>query len=182
MLTTCDYHSVGIRAHTYTDLSVKVAEKSPEYAVKLVEHLLEKKICHWDNSVRELTGQALRNLVPQTLKFMLEIVIPTLLDNIDESKDLYTRHGSLVAIGAIIGGIAEMSNNLKDVIDVKTIQRIESILAKMEQRMELRGSAGELMRSAVTPYIQNLSEAKFPVHDKADILDLWKMIIGNVQL
>ena len=60
LLTTCDYHSVGIRAHTYTDLSVKVAEKSPEYAVKLVEHLLEKKICHWDNSVRELTGQALR--------------------------------------------------------------------------------------------------------------------------
>ena len=159
-----------------------MAEKSPEYAVKLVEHLLEKKICHWDNSVRELTGQALRNLVPQTLKFMLEIVIPTLLDNIDESKDLYTRHGSLVAIGAIIGGIAEMSNNLKDVIDVKTIQRIESILAKMEQRMELRGSAGELMRSAVTPYIQNLSEAKFPAHDKADILDLWKMIIGNVQI
>ena len=60
LLTTCDYHSVGIRAHTYTDLSVKVAEKSPEYAVKLVEHLLEKKICHWDNSVRELTGHALR--------------------------------------------------------------------------------------------------------------------------
>ena len=119
-----------------------------------------------------------RNLVPQTLKFMLDIVIPTLLDNIDESKDLYTRHGSLVAIGAIIGGIAEIKN-LKDVIDVKTLERIASILAKMEQRMELRGSAGELMRSAVTPYIQNLSEAKFPAHDKADILDLWKMIIDE---
>ena len=178
LLTTCDYHSVGIRAHTYTELSVKVAEKSPEYAVKLVEHLLEKKICHWDNSVRELTGQSLRNLVPQALNFMLEIVIPTLLDNIDESKDLYTRHGSLVAIGCIIGGIAE-TKNLKDCIDVKTLERIESILAKMEQRMELRGSAGELMRSAVTPYIQNLSEAKFPCHEKSDILDLWKMIIDE---
>ena len=60
LLTTCDYHSVGIRAHAYTELSVKVAEKSDEYANQLVGHLIEKKISHWDNSVRELTGQALR--------------------------------------------------------------------------------------------------------------------------
>ena len=60
LLTTCDYHSVGIRAHAYTELSVKVAEKSEEYALKLVEHLLQKKISHWDGSVRELTGQAFR--------------------------------------------------------------------------------------------------------------------------
>ena len=48
----------------------------------------------------------------------------------------------------------------------------------MEQRMELRGSAGELLRSAVTPYIQNLSESHFPCHDDK-IVDLWKMIIGK---
>ena len=44
--------------------------------------------------------------------------------------------------------------------------------------MELRGSAGELLRSAVTPYIQNLSESHFPCHDDK-IVDLWKMIIGK---
>ena len=51
-------------------------------------------------------------------------------------------------------------------------------LMVMEQRMELRGSAGELLRSAVTPYIQNLSESHFPCHDDK-IVDLWKMIIGE---
>ena len=51
---------MGIRAHAYTELSVKVAAKSDEYANQLVGHLIEKKISHWDNSVRELTGQALR--------------------------------------------------------------------------------------------------------------------------
>ena len=60
LLTACDYHSVGLRAHAYTELSVKVARKSDEYATKLVQHLLDKKVCHWDNAVRELTGQAFR--------------------------------------------------------------------------------------------------------------------------
>ena len=67
LLTTCDYHSVGLRAVAYTELSVKVAQTSPLYARKLVEHLIEEKISHWDNSVRELTGQALRKLAPITL-------------------------------------------------------------------------------------------------------------------
>ena len=106
LLTACDYHSVGIRAHAYTELSVKVAEKSDDYAIKLVEHLLEKKISHWDNSVRELTGQSLRKLVPVTLKYMIDIVVPTLLENLDTTKDLYTRHGSLVALGCVVRGLS----------------------------------------------------------------------------
>jgi hypothetical protein len=59
-LTICDYHSVGLRAHAYTELSVQVAACSPEYAEKLVDHLLEKKVGHWDTAVRELAGLALR--------------------------------------------------------------------------------------------------------------------------
>ncbi len=48
----------------------------------------------------------------------------------------------------------------------------------MEQRMELRGSGGELLRSAVTPFIQNMAESKFPCHNE-DVVDLWKMIIDD---
>ena len=63
-------------------------------------------------------------------------------------------------------------------LDEPTLERIKNVLMVMEQRMELRGSAGELLRSAVTPYIQNLSESHFPCHDDK-IVDLWKMIIGK---
>ena len=63
--------------------------------------------------------------------------------------------------------------------DAETIERLKNILMVMEQRMMLRGSAGELLRSAVTPFIQNMSEARFPCHQDAAIIDLWKMIIGN---
>ena len=54
-----------------------------------------------------------RKLVPVALEYMLEIVIPTLLENLDETKDLYTRHGSLVAIGFVVRGIADVASTQK---------------------------------------------------------------------
>ena len=63
--------------------------------------------------------------------------------------------------------------------DEKTLERLKNILMVLEQRMMLRGSAGELLRSAVTPFIQNMSEAHFPCHKDPPIIDLWKMIIGK---
>ena len=44
--------------------------------------------------------------------------------------------------------------------------------------MSLRGSGGELLRGAVTNYIQNLSDAHFPCHDD-NVVDLWKMVLGK---
>ena len=42
---------------------------------------------------------------------MIKTAIPTLLKNLDETKDLYTRHGSLVAVGGLVIGLTE---SLKD--------------------------------------------------------------------
>ena len=46
--------------------------------------------------------------MPVALKYMIDIVIPTLLENLDETKDLYTRHGSLVAVGFVVRGMADV--------------------------------------------------------------------------
>ena len=64
------------------------------------------------------------------------------------------------------------------VADEATMSRIKLVLMNMEQKMELRGSAGEVLRGAVTVHIQNLAEAKFPCHEE-EIIDLWKIIIGR---
>ena len=80
-------------------------------------------------------------------------------------------------------GLYIFTKNLKILAllsDAETIERLKNILMVMEQRMMLRGSAGELLRSAVTPFIQNMSEARFPCHQDAAIIDLWKMIIGKI--
>ena len=49
---------------------------------------------------------------------------------------------------------------------------------QLEQKMSLRGSGGELLRGAVTNYIQNMSDAHFPCHND-NIVDLWKMVLGE---
>ena len=49
-----------------------------------------------------------RKMVPVALKYMIDIVIPTLLENLDETKDLYIRHGSLVAVGFVVRGLADV--------------------------------------------------------------------------
>ena len=56
-----------------------------------------------------------RKMVPVALKYMIDIVIPTLLENLDETKDLYIRHGSLVAVGFVVRGLADVGS-VKDLL------------------------------------------------------------------
>jgi hypothetical protein len=63
--------------------------------------------------------------------------------------------------------------------DQTIVERIKNIVVGLEQKMSLRGSGGELLRGAVTNYIQNLSDAHFPCHDD-NVVDLWKMILGKI--
>ena len=53
------------------------------------------------------------------LKYMIDIVIPTLLENLDETKDLYIRHGSLVAVGFVVRGLADVGS-VKDLLGKNT--------------------------------------------------------------
>ena len=54
------------------------------------------------------------------LKYMIDIVIPTLLENLDETKDLYIRHGSLVAVGFVVRGLADVGS-VKDLLGKNTL-------------------------------------------------------------
>ena len=59
-------------------------------------------------------------MVPVALKYMIDIVIPTLLENLDETKDLYIRHGSLVAVGFVVRGLADVGS-VKDLLGKNTL-------------------------------------------------------------
>ena len=64
ILTTADFHAVSVRNNSYLEISVYIAQFD-EYTVPLVNHLLDKKIDHWDIAIRELTAKTLRNLTPR---------------------------------------------------------------------------------------------------------------------
>ena len=70
ILTVADYFAVGSRPNAYLSLSVHIASHR-EYSKPLVSHLLDRKVGHWDTTVRELTARALHNLAPCSPDFML---------------------------------------------------------------------------------------------------------------
>lgn len=55
IVTAADYFSVGMRNNAYLEVSVFIAQYK-EYDVLLIKHLLEKKVVHWDTSIRELAA------------------------------------------------------------------------------------------------------------------------------
>lgn len=60
-MTVADFFAVGSRQNAYLNISIYIAQFE-EYTTALIDHLLEKKVDHWDAAIRELTSKALHNL------------------------------------------------------------------------------------------------------------------------
>lgn len=59
--TTTDFYTVGLRSNSFLQISDFIAQYE-EYTKPLINHLVDKKINHWDTAIRELTAKALHNL------------------------------------------------------------------------------------------------------------------------
>ncbi|KAG2461089.1 TBCD protein, partial [Polypterus senegalus] len=99
ILTTADYFAVGIRTNCFLTISVYVASFA-EYTKPMIDHLVDKKINHWDGAIRELATKSLHNLTPLAPEYMAHTVIPKLLP-LTVGMDLHTRHGSILACAEI---------------------------------------------------------------------------------
>ena len=188
ILTTIDYHAVGSRPKCYNTLALKLANYDRSlFGSALIKHLLEKKIGHWDATIRELTAICFGKMAMDSVihRDIIQTVLPELLDTIEQTRDLYKRHGSLLSIGEIVRGISvhvEVANSsaFENILGGNQIvNRIKVIVSLLEQKMALRGSGGDIIRWAVTKFIHNLSEAHFPAHDDKDTLNLWKMTLDD---
>ena len=71
-----------------------------EYRESLIQHLLKFSIVHWDKSIRELAARTFYELSFLSLDYMIDSVLPVLLDSVF-SSDLNKRHGSVLAIAEI---------------------------------------------------------------------------------
>ncbi|GLG98265.1 Tubulin-specific chaperone D [Gryllus bimaculatus] len=100
ILTAADYFSVGVRNNAFLNISVFIAQFE-EYTQVLINHLVDKKVEHWDVAIRELSAKALHNLTPRAPTYMSEIVLGKLLEKTN-SVDLNVRHGAIIAIAEIL--------------------------------------------------------------------------------
>jgi tubulin-specific chaperone D len=178
ILIKCDYYAVGQLANCYLSLSVYIAQYD-EYRQPLVDHLLEHKYNHWDQTIRELASQALYNLTALCPDYMAFVVVPALLKQA-HSVDLNTRHGALLSLGEVIDALSLCCSNsnisgscngsgveslqqkqlVRRYFDANTMDQLSRMIDKLFDEKYLRGAGGELIRPAVCFFVRKLNSCK----------------------
>jgi len=178
ILTVADYFAVGSRSNAYLVLSVFIAGYK-EYSTHLVNHLLDRKVGHWDIQVRELTAKALHNLTPCDSLHVLNHVLPKLLEN-TVGRDLHLAHGSTLAAGEVLAALSKVAVSqgvsIKELLGQEILGYVVTLVDKMVEKHKLRGIGGELMRQAVSDFIRNVSLSGLSLHGMP-VLTIWQGVL-----
>ncbi|KAL0125308.1 hypothetical protein PUN28_004437 [Cardiocondyla obscurior] len=175
ILTIADYFEVGVRSHTYLKISVQIAQYE-EYTKPLIDHLVSKKVTHWDTAVRELSARSLFNLTPADPHYMTSTVLPTLLDMLN-SIDLNVRHGAILATAEILEALYNHYNDkIEYIIGATAVNDVQDIVRTFRNRGQFKGLGGELMKQACAVLIKKCSIVHFPIH-LSDVVDDWQKLL-----
>ncbi|XP_028674483.2 tubulin-specific chaperone D [Erpetoichthys calabaricus] len=180
IVTAADYFAVGIRTNCFLTISVYVASFA-EYTKPMIDHLVDKKINHWDGAIRELATRSLHNLTPLAPEYMAHTVIPKLLP-LTVGMDLHTRHGSILACAEITHALyrlaAAQDRSVGAYLSDEALEGLRNIHYKLAERQLYRGLGGELMKPAVCLLIEKLSSSQIPFKEDAIIRE-WQRLIDD---
>ncbi|XP_055684978.1 tubulin-specific chaperone D [Lutzomyia longipalpis] len=172
ILTRADFFSVGIRNNSYLVVSDYIAQFE-EYTKPLIDHLIDRKVNHWDQAIRELTAKTLNKLTKHNPPYMRDEIIPKLFD-LTDSMDVSTRHGSVLALGEIILALRTIN---PDLVTKEIVEKANGLIEKFTNREQFRGMSGEIMKPACTDFIRNCSHARIPA--TVGCLSTWQGIIDR---
>lgn len=164
-MTKADYFSLGNRHEAYTTIALHVAQFS-EYRRRIIDQLYRVKSCHWDPTIRKLSSQSLKALTSLDKEYMVETVIPYLLLNSLDQKNVQLRHGSVLGLAEIILALGDMTSTKGDftgLVPDEIMHSISGLVQTIEKKRLYRGKGGEQMRGAVCRLIECISIAKIPL-------------------
>ncbi|EDW75811.1 uncharacterized protein Dwil_GK15140 [Drosophila willistoni] len=174
--TTTDFYSVGIRQNSYLNISDYIAQYQV-YREPLINHLVQRKVGHWDSAIRELTAKALHKFAIREPEYMAAVVLPQLLAKTD-TIDVNSRHGCVLAMGEITLALRQLELDSKGATVYLSNQRLaelNELIKSFLERNYYRGMSGELMKSCSTHFIRTCSLAKLQVTEEC--LDTWQAVI-----
>lgn len=151
--TAADYFTLGNRVNAYLGVSVYIAG-FPTYTRHLIRHLVEHKLRHWDQAVRELAARALHRLCACDGAYLHDSVLPLLVPAC-LSRDLCERHGSVVAIGEVLTGLRKVGHTVR----ASLAREVCGVFSQLEERRLLQGRGGHLMRAAAMHLAQSVARA-----------------------
>ncbi|KAL8138024.1 hypothetical protein V2J09_004025 [Rumex salicifolius] len=160
IVNTADYFALSSRTNSYIHVAVCIAQYEG-YLCPFVDELLNSKICHWEEGLRKLASEALAALVKYNpeyfASFVLDKIIPCTL-----STDLCTRHGATLAAGEAVLALHQCDHALS----TDRQKQLASVVPAIEKARLYRGKGGEIMRSAVSRFIECISLAEIYLPEK----------------
>ncbi|XP_064945169.1 tubulin-folding cofactor D-like isoform X2 [Musa acuminata AAA Group] len=160
IVNKADYFSLASRANSYLHVATSIAQNR-DYLYSFVEELLCGKINHWDKSLRELTAEAFSALAKYDPNYFADYVLGKLIPS-TLSSDLCTRHGATLAAGELL--LTLHQNGF--VFPAEKQKSLSGVVPAIEKARLYRGKGGEIMRSAVSRFIQCLSLSEMPLNEK----------------
>lgn len=151
IVNTADYFSLSSRANSYLHVAVCIAQYEG-YLYLFVDELLNNKICHWDKGLRELAAEALSALVKYDPEYFTSSVVEKLIP-CTLSSDLCMRHGATLAAGELVLALHQCDC----VLSSDKQQLVAGVVPAIEKARLYRGKGGEIMRSAVSRFIECIS-------------------------
>ncbi|XP_036329001.1 tubulin-specific chaperone D-like [Rhagoletis pomonella] len=181
--TATDFFSVGMRQNSYLKVSDFIAQFE-EYQKPLIDHLVEKKVNHWDTTIRELAAKALYNLTFRAPEYMSAVVLGQLFGK-TESIDINMRHGTVMAIGEITLALSEIEQKEEGIASKKLLtnqllSELNELLPTYVLRDSFRGMSGEIMKHCCTDFIKNCSMAR--IETSKMCLECWQYIVDKCLL
>lgn len=174
ILTIADYFEVGVRNHAYLKISAQIAQYE-EYTKSLIDHLVTRKVTHWDTAIRELAAKALFNLTSIDPNYIKHTVLLNLLDMLN-SIDLNIRHGAVLAIAEILEALYNCCNEkIADIIGPSAVENVRNIVNIFRKRGQFKGLGGELMKQACAVLIKKCSIVHFPI--SIEIICDWQNLL-----
>lgn len=116
--------------------------------------------------MRLLSAQSLGNLVSLDREAFGSTVIPYLLENSLEERNVQLRHGSVLGLAEIILGYGTMkgyNGTFEGLLSEDILQSIGDLVPAIEKKRLYRGKGGEKMREAVCRLVECISIAKIPL-------------------
>lgn len=151
IVNAADYFSLASRVNSYLDVAVFIA-KYEGYLFPFVGDLLDRKICHWDKGLRELAAVALSSLVKYDPEYFASVAMEKLIP-CTLSSDLCMRHGATLAIGELALALHKCNYALSS----DKQKTLAGVVPSIEKARHYRGKGGEIMRAAVSRFIECIS-------------------------
>ncbi|KAJ0758992.1 putative armadillo-like helical, tubulin-specific chaperone D, tubulin-folding cofactor D [Helianthus annuus] len=160
IVNTADYFALSSRVNSYLNVAVCIAEYDG-YLYPFMDELLSNKISHWEKGLRELASNALSSLVKYdpdySANFVLEKLIPCTL-----ATDLCMRHGATLAVGELVLAL----NNCGYTLPNDKQKGVAGVVPAIEKARLYRGKGGEIMRAAVSRFIECISTVNITLTEK----------------